>query len=274
MRGVTDCVTANPFHKAGACRYPYTFRATLHVENLPYLEITGVNFKVKKIGETGIKTDDSRQDHPGPPLHAWQSAGREVLQDALHPIQPNHEVTTVHIVSQCHLDAGYKGPFVSGVLSEWFNKWIPHSIALSEQLRREGGQEQHRWTMTPWVASFFLDCPSDGAVWTEDNEYTRRPNASGTAPSFAMQCPNASTVASFRAAVARGDISFYASDFCTMYEYGDGSLIRWTSDFAQSVGRLAGQPHRSTVASQRDEPGITRAAIPLLVERGVTGFVL
>ena len=59
-----------------------------------------------------------------------------------------------------------------------------------------------------------------------------------------------------------------------MYEYGDGSLIRWTSDFAQSVGRLAGQPHRSTVASQRDEPGVTRAAIPLLVERGVTGFVL
>ena len=126
-----------------------------------------------------------------------------IKTDDLHPVQPNHEVTTVHIVSQCHLDAGYKGPFVAGVLSEWFNKWIPHSISLSDQLRREGGQEQHRWTMSPWVASFFLDCPKDGAVWTEDNEYTRRPNASGTAPSFAMQCPNASTVASFRAAVAR-----------------------------------------------------------------------
>ena len=63
MRGVTDCVTANPFHKAGACRFPYTFRATLHVESLPHLEITGVNFKLEDkqtIGDTGIKTDDSR----------------------------------------------------------------------------------------------------------------------------------------------------------------------------------------------------------------------
>ena len=193
---------------------------------------------------------------------------------AHHPVQPNHEVTTVHIVSQCHLDAGYKGPFVAGVLSEWFNKWIPHSIALSEQLRQEGGQEQHRWTMPPWVASYFLDCPSDGAVWLEDNAFTRRRNTSSPIESFGLQCPNASTVTSFRAAVARGDISLYASDFCTMGEYGDAQLTGWTSDFARSVEVLAGQPHRSTVASQRDEPGFTRAAIPLLVGRGVTGFVI
>ena len=54
MRGITDCVTANPFHRAGACRFPYTFRATLHVEGLPYVEITGINFKRQLLTSGGI----------------------------------------------------------------------------------------------------------------------------------------------------------------------------------------------------------------------------
>eukprot|EP01044_Picomonas_judraskeda_P000772 COSAG03_NODE_37_length_17551_cov_15.651444_16_plen_924_part_00 len=228
-----------------------------------------------QIGERCVSVDDTGVTLPQPKCTAVRPEATTHGNDAQqHPVQPNYEVTTVHIVSQCHLDAGYKGPFVAGVLSEWFNKWIPHSIALSQQLREAGGQEQHRWTMPPWVASYFLDCPTDGAVWTEENEYTRRLNTSDAVLSFRLQCPNASTVASFRAAVVRGDISLYASAFCTMYEYGDAGLARWTSEFARSVEVLAGQPYRSTVASQRDEPGITRAAIPLLVDRGVTGFVI
>eukprot|EP01048_Picozoa_sp_COSAG05_P018547 COSAG05_NODE_2730_length_2720_cov_7.164060_1_plen_57_part_00 len=54
MRGITDCVSANPFHRAGACRFPYTFRATLHVEGLPYVEITGINFKRQLLTNGGI----------------------------------------------------------------------------------------------------------------------------------------------------------------------------------------------------------------------------
>jgi hypothetical protein len=58
------------------------------------------------------------------------------------------------------------------------------------------------------------------------------------------------------------------------YEYGDASLMSWVSNFTHSVGRVGGQKHVSTVASQRDEPGITRAAVPLLVDAGVTGCAL
>jgi hypothetical protein len=177
---------------------------------------------------------------------------------------PNMDIRTVHIVSADHLDAGFKYPYVAQVLSEWMNRWIPDSIELSEQLRAAGGEVQHRWTMSPWVASFLLDCPH--AVWRERNEF------STTIESPGLVCPNASAVAAFKAAVARGDINFYASAFCTMFEYGDAELTRWTSDFVRSIGTHAGQKHRSTVASQRDEPGITRAAIPQLVARGVTGL--
>ena len=59
-----------------------------------------------------------------------------------------------------------------------------------------------------------------------------------------------------------------------MYEYGDKSLIEWTSDFAHTVAELAGLPFKPAVASQRDEPGVTRAAIPLLTSRGVTGLTM
>ena len=73
-------------------------------------------------------------------------------------------IDTVHVVSLCHLDAGYKYSFVSEVVSEWIQTWIPASIALSEEMRRKGGDAQHRWTMSPWIGSLLLDCPHD-ATW-------------------------------------------------------------------------------------------------------------
>lgn len=184
-----------------------------------------------------------------------------------YPFEPNHAVTTVHVVSSAHLDVGYKYPYIAEVLSEWFSQWIPDSIALSERLRAEGGPLRHRWTMSPWVASFYMRCPAaGGAQWSGDVD--------GTRPTFRLRCPNATMVQRFKAAVSRGDISFYASAFCTVYEYADAELLSWISDFVHDVGREAGQQHVSTVVSQRDEPGVSRAAIPLLKKRGVTGLTM
>ena len=73
------------------------------------------------------------------------------------PADPN-TIEVVHVVSMSHLDAGYKYPYVAQVASEWAMHWIPQSIALSQQLRRAGGEIQHRWTMNPWIASLFLNC--------------------------------------------------------------------------------------------------------------------
>ena len=178
------------------------------------------------------------------------------------PFTVNHEVETVHIVSSGHLDAGYTRPFVAQVLNLWFTSFIPRSIELSDRLRAKGGTVQHRWTMSPWIASMYVQCPRL-AQWKLPFNLTTP-----------LACPCAAELAKFKAAVARGDINLYASGFCTMYEYGDAELIRWMGDFAHSVGDLAGQPYRPTVASQRDEPGLTRAAIPHLAASGVKGLTL
>ena len=61
-------------------------------------------------------------------------------------------------------------------------------------------------------------------------------------------------------------------DFCTMYEYGDAASITFLSELSRSVAQLAGQKKSPFVASQRDEPGISRAAIPVLVSQGVTAL--
>ena len=66
--------------------------------------------------------------------------------------------------------------------------------------------------MNPWIASLLLQCP-DGTWSGDDNGDDPR--------TFPLQCPSATQVAAFKAAVKRGDINFYASDFCTMYEYAD-----------------------------------------------------
>jgi hypothetical protein len=104
------------------------------------------------------------------------------------------DVHTVHIVSQCHLDGGYKYPYVAQVASEWFETWIPYSIALSEELRAAGGRVRHRWTMNPWLASLFLSCPegAGAASWREHNSWTR---GRADVESFRLRCPNATQVA-------------------------------------------------------------------------------
>ena len=210
-----------------------------------------------------------------PPPHPTQdrraAVGSRQSVPHAYNFTPNTEVRTVHVVSSAHLDVGYKYPTIAQVMSEWFTQWIPDSIALSEQLRARstvaGGAElRHRWTMSPWLASFFLQCPRN-AQW-------RRGGVNGTRPTFRLRCPNASMVSRFKAAVGRGDLNFYASPFCTVYEYADAELLSWAGQFGHSVGRLAGQRHRSTVASQRDEPGITRAAIPILAAQGITGLTV
>ena len=99
------------------------------------------------------------------------------------PADPN-SIEVVHVVSMSHLDAGYKYPYVAQVASEWAMHWIPQSIALSQQLRRAGGEIQHKWTMNPWIASLFLNCSA--FEWEGGDD--------GTSPSFRMRCPNATQV--------------------------------------------------------------------------------
>eukprot|EP00729_Bicosta_minor_P011228 gene11228-12200_t len=104
------------------------------------------------------------------------------------------DIEVVHIVSMCHLDGGYKYPFIAEVATEWFNHWIPDSIALSRKLEREGGEIQHRWTMNPWIASLFLQCPDNGSWIGKDN-------GDDSPSSYPLQCPNRTQIEEFKTAV-------------------------------------------------------------------------
>jgi hypothetical protein len=81
----------------------------------------------------------------------------------------------------------------------------------------------------------------------------------------------AQAVTAFKAAVQAGDINFYASAFCTVFEYADDSLMEWVSDFVHTVGDMAGQKHMSTVASQRARCTVAFSPTPLFARlEGVT----
>ena len=65
--------------------------------------------------------------------HGRATTALTAAQSVLHayPFQPNHEVTTVHVVSSAHLDVGYKHRYIAQVLGEWFEHWIPACSVLS-----------------------------------------------------------------------------------------------------------------------------------------------
>ena len=73
-----------------------------------------------------------------------------------------------------------------------------------------GGEIQHRWTMNPWIASLFLQCPDNGSWIGKDN-------GDDSPSSYPLQCPNRTQIDDFKTAVKYGHINFYGSDFCTMY---------------------------------------------------------
>ena len=87
-----------------------------------------------------------------------------------------------------------------------------------------------------------------------------------------LHCPNAANVSLFKAAMGRGDIFQHAFplDAEASY-YPDASLFEAGLTLAADVAEAVGAPPPNSV-SQRDVPGWTRAAIPLLNKHGVIGL--
>ena len=103
-------------------------------------------------------------------------------------------ITKVTLVVATHLDVGYHsgGPepgYDNNTLSRYFNTHFPRAVRVARQLRqRPGGTERLVFLTHSWLVSLFLDCPTH----------------------IGLVCPNATTVADFKAAVHRGDITWHA----------------------------------------------------------------
>jgi hypothetical protein len=85
-----------------------------------------------------------------------------------------------------------------------------------------------------------------------------------------LVCPNATALANFEAAVKRGDITYHAFPFNAEPEMFTPELFDAALNLTFDEDDYFGHPRRRTL-SQRDVPGLTRAAIPLLARRNVTG---
>eukprot|EP00947_MAST-08B_sp_MAST-8B-sp1_P006578 g6578.t1 len=207
-------------------------------------------------------------------------------------------VTRVHMVLSSHFDAGCKTPgcakehltasepdrcakvgagnahgatdptgtgepWAYHIVNRYFDVFFPRAVALAAAGRRN--KTRYTYMTQSWLVSLYLDCPNAGMrSW---------PGSGHAAPGTpVLHCPNATAVAAFRQALQRGDIFFhgFSSDNEASY-YPDASLFEAAIEVGERVADDLGIP-RPTSVSQRDVPGWTRAAIPLLHAHGINGL--
>ena len=112
-------------------------------------------------------------------------------------------------------------------MNRYFDEFIPRAIALAEEGRRNG--TAYSYMTQSWVVSLYLDCPNAGMMSWPGNgaESVGRPN---------LHCPNASSIAAFKAALKRGDVFFHAfpHDGEASY-YPDASLFESALSMAETL---------------------------------------
>jgi hypothetical protein len=99
-----------------------------------------------------------------------------------------------------------------------------------------------------WLVGLYLDCPQDLLP--------------------VLHCPNASAIAEFEAAVKMGDIWWHAFPHNAELAAAGAGMIEYGLDITHKLDERFGLKPRKTL-SQRDVPGITRAALPILARAGV-----
>ena len=154
-------------------------------------------------------------------------------------------------------------PWAYHIVNRYFDQFIPQAIALAEEGRRNG--TVYSYMTQSWVASLYLDCERAGMLsW---------PGSGAAAVGLPnLHCPNASAVAAFKSALKRGDIFLHAfpHDGEASY-YPDSSLFESALSIAETLAEEIGFEPPVSV-SQRDVPGWTRAALPLLKKHGIIGL--
>ena len=155
-------------------------------------------------------------------------------------------------------------PWNYHIINRYFDEFFPNAIARAEEAR--GTDTPWTYMTQPWIVALYLDCANAGLnAWPEagfENGYVGP----------VLHCPNATSLASFKAAMQRGDIFMQAfpHDGEAGY-YPDASLFEAALSVGEGIAaELDIAPPR--VISQRDVPGWTRATLPLLKKHGINGI--
>ena len=173
-------------------------------------------------------------------------------------------VKKVYVLFSNHLDIGYtknvEGSTSAAVINQYFQQHFPKAIQTAEEARRKN-KFRYSWMTHSWLVATYRNCNST------------KVNIHGpTSPSL-LVCPNASTLEEFEAAVRRGDINYHAFPFNSEPEIFTPELFDSALNLTFEQDDYFGHPRRKTL-SQRDVPGLTRAAIPLLQKRGVEAITV
>ena len=180
-------------------------------------------------------------------------AGSEVE----HAISDKHKwmlqqnITTIHLISSCHLDIGFADN-VTAIINKYFDVFFPQAISVAESLRALGGEERLVFTTHSYLVSLYLDCPTN----------------------MGLHCPSKEDKTNFIDAVKQGDITWHAFPFNSQPEYLLKPLmVDVAVNLTHRLDDKFGRPHTITM-SQRDVPGMTSSIIPVLVNAGVKAITV
>ena len=104
-----------------------------------------------------------------------------------------------------------------------------------------------------WVLDLFFDCAARLASFP-----TLPASAAGSRGGAHLQCPNAPTVATVAAAVARGDLWTHAFPHNGQAELMSATMFLAAVNQSKATARANGGPALAPVFSQRDVPGLSR----------------
>jgi len=162
------------------------------------------------------------------------------------------KVDTVHLIFSNHLDIGFDGidPEVGydfNVVNKYFDVYFPRALATAEHFRDLGGSERFVWTTHSYLVSLYLDCPVG----------------------MGFHCPDAAAQAALREGIAAGDVTWHAFPHNAQVEFMDPHMLAAGFQLTHDLDRRLGLPPKQTM-SQRDVPGLTRTALPVLNDNGVS----
>jgi len=166
--------------------------------------------------------------------------------DPKHRWKLQQNISTIYLVSSCHLDVGFADS-AANIVNRYFDVFFPHAILIAKTLREDGGIERLVFTTHSYLVSLYLDCP----------------------PNMGLHCPSDEALSNFKDAVSRGDITWHAFPFNSEPEYLQKPLmVEVGFNMTHRLDDMFGRPHTITM-SQRDVPGMTSSIIPLMVNAGI-----
>ena len=175
---------------------------------------------------------------------------------------------TMYVVFSNHLDLGFYNPSplntsdpfsyfsMLSTVQNAIDQWLPNAVRFSSDMRALNSSlnpfnDTYVWMTHSWIVELFLHCPANGV----------------------LRCPSAAQVEDAKNAIARGSITWHAFPFnsqhdsysADLFEYG----VQLSADLATEFHRVGGAPN---TVSQRDVPGVTRAVIPLMRQKGLKAY--